>query len=78
MGTQNLRPPASVAELPSSETGFPAVYLINAEKSDGIPAFNHLSARARERGRRTMVSKTYYAWNYSDGQLVAFTALRVE
>lgn len=78
MGTQNLHPPESVAELPSSETGFPAVYLINAEKSDGIPAFNYLSDRAEQQGRRTMVSKTYYAWNYSDGELVAFTALRVE
>ena len=78
MGTQNLHPPESIAELPSSESGYPAVYLINAEKSDGIPALEYLMSEAQMQGRKTMLSKTYYAWNYSDGELVVFTALRVD
>lgn len=78
MGTQNLHPPESVAELPDKESGYPAVYLINAEKSDGIPAFEYLMSEAQHLGRQVTLSKTYYAWNYSDGELVAFTALRVD
>lgn len=78
MGTQNLHPPESVAELPVSESGFPAVYLINAEKSDGIPAMRHLTSEAQRLGRSVTLSKPYYAWNYSDGELVAFTAMRVD
>lgn len=66
----------SIAELLSSEFGYFAVNLFNAGKTGEIRALGYLLSEAQMQGRRTMHSKTYFARNYFDGEVVVLTALR--
>jgi len=78
LGTQNLHPPETVVQLPQTDAGYPAAFLINLEKPEGPAALEALSKQAQEQGRCMELSTPRYALNYSNGDPVAFVAMRLE
>lgn len=77
-GTNTVIPPQTVAALPDDEAGYPLVYLLNLEDAAGRDALTELEALAEEAGRNTQVSTMRYGLNYSNGDPVAFVALRID
>jgi len=78
VGTQNLHPPESVVAIPETKDGFPAVFLINLEDPAGPPALQKLRTDALAAERQVSESSQYYALNYSNGDPVAFIAMRID
>lgn len=78
VGTQNLHPPETVVALPVEVSEYPAVFLINIEEQAGTEALAALTVAANEQGRCLMQSAPRYALNYSNGDPVAFVALRID
>lgn len=77
-GTQNLHPPETVAQLPRRDSDYPVVFLLNMEDEAALPASEALLRQARSQARCASVSDPVFALNYSNGDPVAFVALRFE
>ena len=82
LGTQNLHPPETPLDLPTNESAYPVVYLINFEDRKAEPPTTeevaHLRAQAEGMGLCVTESEPYYALNYSNGDPVNFVAMRFD
>ncbi len=78
LGTQTLIPPRTRLSLPESCAGSPKVYLINLEEAAGRAAKDQLEAWTRSNMYTLTGSRPHFALNYSNGDPVAFQALRIE
>ena len=77
-GTNTVIPPQTVVALPDAETDYPIVYLLNIEDGAGVAAQEKLARLARMQGRQVSQSAPRYALNYSNGDPVAFIAMRID
>ena len=77
VGTNTVLPPKTLVSLPEDGAGYPIVFLLNIEDEAGAAAHDELTKRARELGREVSSSKPHYALNYSNGDPVAFIAMRI-
>ena len=82
LGSQNLHPPETPLDLPTDQTAYPVVYLINYEDRKAEPPVTeevaHLRAQADGMGLCITESMPYYALNYSNGDPVTFVAMRFD
>jgi hypothetical protein len=82
MGTQNTHPPETPLDLPTDESAYPVVYLVNYEDRKAEPPVAeevaHLRAQAKGMGLCITESEPYYALNYSNGDPVNFVAMRFD
>ena len=82
LGTQNLHPPETPLDLPSDDSAYPVVYLVNFEDRKAEPPTTeevaHLRAQAESMGLCVTESMPYYALNYSNGDPVTFVAMRFD
>jgi hypothetical protein len=82
IGTQNLHPPETPLDLPRERSAYPVVYLVNYEDRKAMPSIASSVARLKEQARALgcdiTESKPHYALNYSNGDPVAFTAIRFD
>lgn len=76
-GTDTVIPPQTRIGLPASEDGYPIVYLLNLEDEAGRSALGELEQLAASAGRDVLKSAPRYALNYSNGNPVAFVAMRI-
>ncbi|MEL7480621.1 MAG: glycosyltransferase family 39 protein [Pseudomonadota bacterium] len=77
-GTETLIPPNTVVALPDDPAAFPSVWLFNIEDAVGAEAYQALARTAEAAGHCVSESDPYFALNYSNGDPVAFVALRIE
>ena len=77
-GTNTVIPPQTHIGLPEDDSGYPIVYLLNLEDEAGRSALAELQQLAATAGRTVLQSTPHYALNYSNGDPVAFVALRVD
>jgi len=77
-GTNTVIPPQTVVALPMSDAGYPVVYLLNLEDEAARAADAELAELAKAADRKIRRSEPYYALNYSNGDPVAFVAVRID
>ena len=77
-GTNTVIPPRTVVALPDDDAAYPIVYLLNIEAEAGVAAQEKLARLARAQGREVSESAPRYALNYSNGDPVAFVAVRID
>ena len=77
-GTNTVIPPRTVVALPDDDAAYPIVYLLNIEDGAGVSAQEKLARLARMQGRQVSESAPRYALNYSNGDPVAFVAMRID
>ncbi|MEM8616010.1 MAG: hypothetical protein AAGF20_03645, partial [Pseudomonadota bacterium] len=77
-GTQNLHQPETVVHLPSQDSVYPMVFLMNMEDRGALPAVETLLTKARLQNRCVRRSEPVYSLNYSNGDPVNFVALRFD
>ncbi len=78
LGTRTTIPPQTRVELPDDPEAYPLAYLLNTEDEAGAAALADLEGRARLQSRCVRRSPAKYALNYSNGDPVAFVALRID
>lgn len=78
VGTETVIPPQTRVELPKLDADYPVVYLLNLEDEAGRNADSALAQLAQKAGRDVTRSKPHYALNYSNGDPVAFVAVRID
>ena len=77
-GTKTQIPPRTLVDVPGDLNAYPVVYLLNLEDPAGVSARENLLADAAGLGRCVSESAPVYALNYSNGDPVAFVALRID
>jgi len=77
-GTNTVIPPQTQVALPETEAGYPVVYLLNLEDAAGREADANLARLAKTAGRELTRSEPRYGLNYSNGDPVAFVAVRID
>ncbi len=77
-GTNTSIPPQTDIVLPEDEAGYPVVYLLNLEDEAARAADAELAELAQAADRQVRRSERHYALNYSNGDPVAFVAVRID
>ena len=77
-GTKTVIPPQTIVALPDAEQSYPIIYLLNIEDDAGRAARQKLESLVAARGRTMTVTEPHYALNYSNGDPVAFVAVRID
>ena len=77
-GTKTVIPPQTIVALPDAEQSYPIIYLLNIEDDAGRAARQKLESLVAARGRKMTVTEPHYALNYSNGDPVAFVAVRID
>lgn len=77
-GTATVIPPQTIVALPEDDSLYPQAWLLNVEDAAGASALADLRTAAIAARRCVRASGPAYALNYSNGDPVAFVALRIE
>lgn len=77
-GTNTVIPPQTIVALPEDDSLYPQAWLFNVEAAAGASALVDLRTAALAARRCVRASEPAYALNYSNGDPVAFVALRIE
>lgn len=82
LGTQNLHPPETPLDLPTDQSAYPVVYLLNFEDRKAEPTVleeaGRLRAQAEALGLCLTEGQSHFALNYSNGKPVHFRAWRFD
>ncbi|MEO0983525.1 MAG: glycosyltransferase family 39 protein [Pseudomonadota bacterium] len=77
-GTETTIPPNTAIAVPDDPSAYPLSYLLNVEDEAGAAALTALVEAALRDGRCMTKAGPLYALNYSNGDPVAFVALRLD